>query len=111
MGHRPLGTGDPCREKGGGSLISPKSPKSPEKPGEGFPSLQGILEWDAQAHCAGSALLLKLAYSCERASGVGSGIVFFLLLPELILTDFFKQGPSCGFILPPEIPDSVRDLQ
>lgn len=56
-----------------------------------------------------SCFLLKLAYSCERVSGVECGIIFFLLLPELVLTDFYKQGPGCFFVLPPEIPDSVRD--
>lgn len=36
VGHRPLESGDPRRDKGGDNLISPKS-QSPKLVGEGFP--------------------------------------------------------------------------
>lgn len=58
----------------------------------------GAAFWEA---ALSSYFLLKSTRSRERVSQVWCGIIF-LLLPELVLTDFF-------FVQSPEIPDTVRD--
>lgn len=65
----------------------------------------GAAFWEA---ALSSYVLLKSTRSRERVSRVWCGIIF-LLLPELVLTDFFKQVPGCLFVQSPEIPDTVRD--
>lgn len=65
----------------------------------------GAAFWETELS---SYFLLKSTHSCERVSRVWCGIIF-LLLPELVLTDFFKQGPGCLFVPSPEIPDTVGE--